>query len=146
MNTFLRLHRILKVERELVQRETLATCWAVCVSLPEQMGLELKQERIGRVSNGVPFLGCTMYERHRELNRRSRLRWVKRIGLLDRLLAESRLSEAQAQKRAMARCAWSCAPACVACSLVPVGRVRTRRLQSLHGRDGHAPFFLRYKV
>ena len=30
MNTFLRSHRILKVERELVQRET-SPCWAVCV-------------------------------------------------------------------------------------------------------------------
>ena len=30
MNAFLRSHRILKVERELVQRET-SPCWAVCV-------------------------------------------------------------------------------------------------------------------
>lgn len=89
--------------------------------LPDRMGLDLKQERIGRVANGVPFLGCTMYERHRELNRRSRLRWVKRIGLLDRLLAESRLSEAQAQKRAMAMVAY----AKTACTL----RFRQRALQ-----------------
>ena len=34
MNAFLRSHRILKVERELVQRET-SPCWAVCVEYLE---------------------------------------------------------------------------------------------------------------
>jgi RNA-directed DNA polymerase len=66
------------------------------------LGLELKQERIGRVANGVPFLGCTLYAGHRELNRRGRQRFQRRIGILDRLLAGRRITEPQAQQRATA--------------------------------------------
>lgn len=75
--------------------------------VPMGLGLELKQERIGRVANGVPFLGCTLYACHRELNRRGRQRFQKRIALLDRLVAEHRLTEAHAQQRATAMAAYA---------------------------------------
>lgn len=70
--------------------------------VPSALGLDLKQDRIGRVAGGVPFLGCSLLKGHRELNRRSRQRFQKRVTLWDRLLAERRLTEAQAQQRATA--------------------------------------------
>jgi hypothetical protein len=75
--------------------------------VPMGLGLELKQERIGRVANGVPFLGCTLYAGHRELNRRGRQRFQKRVALLDRLVAEHRLTESHAQQRATAMAAYA---------------------------------------
>jgi RNA-directed DNA polymerase len=70
--------------------------------LPSHLGLELKQERIGRVASGVPFLGCRVFARHRELNRRARVRFVRNVALIDRLLAEGRLAESEAQERSIA--------------------------------------------
>lgn len=70
--------------------------------LPSHLGLELKQERIGRVSSGVPFLGCRVFARHRELNRRARVRLVRNVARIDRLLAEGRLAESEAQERSIA--------------------------------------------
>lgn len=90
--------------------------------VPTGLGLELKQERIGRVANGVPFLGCTLHAGHRELNRRSRQRFQKRIALLDRLLAGHRITESQAQQRATAMGAY----AKTACSF----RFRSNALRS----------------
>jgi RNA-directed DNA polymerase len=75
--------------------------------VPLELGLELKQERIGRVESGVPFLGCTLHARHRELNRRSRQRFQKRIDRIDQLLAEHRITELRAQQRATAMGAYA---------------------------------------
>ena len=47
MNTFLRSHRILKVERELVQRET-SPCWAVCVEYMDGAVASGSSSRIGQ--------------------------------------------------------------------------------------------------
>lgn len=75
--------------------------------LPTELGLSLKQERIGTVASGVPFLGCTLYAGHRELNRRSRLRFAKRISNLDRCLAANMMTELEAQQRATAMAAYA---------------------------------------
>jgi hypothetical protein len=75
--------------------------------LPTELGLTLKQERIGPVSHGIPFLGCTVFRDHRELNRRSRLRFAKRIANLDRCLAANMITEIQAQRRATAMAAYA---------------------------------------
>ena len=47
MNAFLRSHRILKVERELVQRET-SPCWAVCVEYLEGVAGSSSSGRSGQ--------------------------------------------------------------------------------------------------
>jgi hypothetical protein len=70
--------------------------------LPTRLGLELKQERIGRVATGVPFLGCRVFANYCELNRRSRVRFARKVALIDRLLAEGRLTESEAQERSVA--------------------------------------------
>lgn len=70
--------------------------------LPARLGLGLKQERIGRVTSGVPFLGCRVFARHRELNRRARVRFMRNVALIDRLLTENRLTESEAQERSTA--------------------------------------------
>jgi len=75
--------------------------------LAARLGLALKHERIGTVAQGAPFLGCVLLPRHRLLNRRSRLRLRRRLGLLDRLLADGRIDENEAQQRATAMCAYA---------------------------------------
>jgi len=75
--------------------------------IPRQLGLDLKQDRIGRIKNGLPFLGCTLFPSHRELNRRSRVRFARRSKLLARLLAEGRIAEVNAQQRATAMAAYA---------------------------------------
>jgi RNA-directed DNA polymerase len=70
--------------------------------LPGCLGLELKQERIGAVASGVPFLGCRVHRTHRELNRAGRVRFARKVAVLDRLLAEGRIDERTAQQRACA--------------------------------------------
>jgi len=70
--------------------------------LPSHLSLELKQERIGRVASGVPFLGCRVFAKYSELNRRSRVRFARKVALIDRLLAVGRLTESEAQERGVA--------------------------------------------
>ena len=53
LNSFLRGHRILKVERELVQRES-APCWAVCVEYLEGVAaMSRAGVRSGRIQKGA---------------------------------------------------------------------------------------------
>lgn len=71
------------------------------------LGLSLKQERIGRTSDGVGFLGCVVWRSHRELNRRSRIRFTEMIERMDRGVAEGWLSEEEAQRRGTAMVAYA---------------------------------------
>ncbi len=71
------------------------------------LGLRLKQERIGPTSSGVPFLGCVVRSGFRELSRRSRLRFRRRVMCLDRVVAEGRVSEEDAQRRGTALVAFA---------------------------------------
>lgn len=75
--------------------------------LREHLALELKQDRIGTVAHGVPFLGCKVFAGYRTLNARSKRRFRHKINLFDRLLAEGRINEAEAQQRSLAVCAFA---------------------------------------
>jgi RNA-directed DNA polymerase len=75
--------------------------------LSEHLALELKQDRIGAVANGVPFLGCRVFAGYRTFNVRSKRRFRHKIKLFDRLLHEGRIDEAEAQQRAQAVCAFA---------------------------------------
>jgi hypothetical protein len=75
--------------------------------LGETLRLELKQDRIGPVAQGVPFLGCRVYGGYRTLSPRSRRRFQHKIRVLDRLLHEGRIDENEAQQRSLALCAFA---------------------------------------
>lgn len=73
----------------------------------DELHLKLKQARIGVVAHGVPFLGCKVFAGYRTLDARSRRRFCKKIHLLDRLLADGRIDENEAQQRGEALCAFA---------------------------------------
>jgi RNA-directed DNA polymerase len=73
----------------------------------DELALELKQDRIGAVDQGVPFLGCKVFAGYRTLNARSRRRFRHKMILFDRLLREGRIDENEAQQRSLAVCAFA---------------------------------------
>ena len=75
--------------------------------LREHLALELKQDRIGTVAQGVPFLGCTVFSGYRVLNARSKRRFRHKLRVFDRLLQAGRIGEAEAQQRSLAVCAFA---------------------------------------
>jgi hypothetical protein len=75
--------------------------------LRETLQLELKQDRIGAVAQGVPLLGCRVFAGYRTLNPRSRRRFQHKITVFDRLLHEGRIDEKEAQQRSLALCAFA---------------------------------------
>jgi hypothetical protein len=75
--------------------------------LRETLQLELKQDRIGAVAQGVPLLGCRVFAGYRTLNPCSRRRFQHKITVFDRLLHEGRIDENEAQQRSLALCAFA---------------------------------------
>ena len=75
--------------------------------LRETLQLELKQDRIGAVAQGVPLLGCRVFAGYRTLNPRSRRRFQHKIAVFDRLLRKGRIDEKEAQQRSLALCAFA---------------------------------------
>jgi hypothetical protein len=66
------------------ERETLtALRERVRTFLREHLALELKQDRIGTVVQGVPLLGCKVFAGYRTLNARSKRRFRHKIHLFD---------------------------------------------------------------
>lgn len=87
----------------------LATCAADCREfLSSELGLEIKPVLpMNRVAHGMDFLGCRIYPTHITLNRRSRVRFRRRLLLLERLFADGRISERELRDRATALVAFA---------------------------------------
>ncbi|QEH38394.1 Group II intron-encoded protein LtrA [Aquisphaera giovannonii] len=101
--------------------------------LTGELSLDLKPEPyINRTACGMDFLGCRIYPTHVLLNRRSRVRFARKVRWLEREHAAGRLDEAALQHRAAALVAFARAGPTTS------WRWRHRVLQSL-AADGHGP-------
>jgi RNA-directed DNA polymerase len=66
----------------------------------EELGLALKHPPCPQPSaRGMDFLGYRIFPGHTELNRRSKVRYRRRLHLLERLHGEGRISESELQQR-----------------------------------------------
>jgi hypothetical protein len=63
------------------------------------LGLELKPPQVRRIEQGIGFLGCRLFPTHVELNRRSKHRWQKRVRFLERAYRLGLLNDLDLQKR-----------------------------------------------
>ncbi len=76
--------------------------------LREELGLVLKPTPyLNRTAHGMDFLGCRVYRDHLELNRRSRVRFRRRLRRLEAWHAAGRIDERQLQQRATALVAFA---------------------------------------
>ena len=74
----------------------------------EELGLTLKSAPAPqRVALGMDFLGCRIFADHTRLARRSKLRYRRKLALLDALSGQGRLSESQLQARLCALTAFT---------------------------------------
>lgn len=89
------LHEILNASRKFLQQE---------------LSLQLKPEPyINRTSHGMDFLGCRVFPTHMTLNRRSRVRFRRKILAIEAELKAGELDEASAQQRQTAVVAFATA-------------------------------------
>ena len=78
--------------------------------LADQLGLALKPTPfINRTAHGLDFLGARLFPTHTILNRRSRVRFQRRLRHLDRSLASDVIGEQEYQRRATALTAFASA-------------------------------------
>ena len=111
-------------------REVLKRCHDF---LHDQLGLELKTSApINRTTHGMDFLGCRVFPTHLTLNRRSRIRFRRRLASLERKFAEGELSDQGLQRRATALVAFATAAG------VSSWQFRARVLQALEERSHKA--------
>jgi hypothetical protein len=76
--------------------------------LRDELGLELKPTPYrNRTAHGMDFLGFRVCRRHLELNRRSRVRFRRRLRRLEAWHAAGRIGEAELQARATALVAFA---------------------------------------
>ena len=77
--------------------------------LVEKLGLALKPTPfINRTTHGMDFLGVRLFPTHMILNRRSRVRYQRRLRDLERGLASEDINEREFQERATALTAFAC--------------------------------------
>ncbi len=67
--------------------------------LCNELRLEFKPAQVRRVEQGISFLGCRLFPTHVELNRRSKLRWRRRVRFLGQAYRLGLLSDLNLQKR-----------------------------------------------
>lgn len=79
----------------------------------EKLDLEMRTAFINRCARGMDFLGGRVFPRRIGLNRASRRRYGRRIRSLDESLRFGRISEDEAQERAVALTAFTRHAACV---------------------------------
>lgn len=109
-------------------RDVLHRCRAF---LHDELLLELKPSTpINRTSHGMDFLGCRLYPTHLTLNRRSRIRFRRRLASLEARYRKGLVSDMQRQQRATALVAFATAAG------ISSWRFRARVLQELTER-GH---------
>jgi RNA-directed DNA polymerase len=76
--------------------------------LADELGLEFKPTPfINRTAHGLDFLGARLFPKHMTLNRRSRLRYQRRLRDLDCRLADDLIDEREYQQRATALTAFA---------------------------------------
>lgn len=69
------------------------------VFLKESLGLVVKRASIQSSDGGVDFLGCRVFRTHAVLSRRSRVRWRRKLRMLQRAASLGLLTERQVQQR-----------------------------------------------
>lgn len=69
------------------------------VFLKESLGLVVKRASIRSSDCGVDFLGCRVFRTHTVLSRRSRVRWRRKLRMLQRAASLGLLTERQVQQR-----------------------------------------------
>jgi hypothetical protein len=73
-----------------------------------QLALELKAgSYMNRVEHGMDFRGCRVYPNRLRLNRRSRVRFRRKLRALERAYLAGRIDERQLQERATALVAFT---------------------------------------
>lgn len=76
--------------------------------LDRELGLELKAAPPGnRTEHGMDFLGCRVFRQHLTLNRRSRVRFARRLRRLEEQYQRGALDAVQLQRRATALVAFA---------------------------------------
>jgi hypothetical protein len=86
----------------------LATNRNACTEfLATELGLELKPSFINRSATGLDFLGCRVFPTHVTLNRRSKVRFRRRLTELEAAFARGEFDEATLQSRATAMVAFT---------------------------------------
>ena len=75
--------------------------------LADELGLTAKPPFINRSSVGLPFLGCRVLPTHVLLNRRSKVRFRRKLLALEQAHADGQIDEATLQARATALVAFS---------------------------------------
>jgi hypothetical protein len=63
------------------------------------LGLDFRPPQVRRIEQGISFLGCRLFPTHVELNRRSKHRWQKRVRFLERAYRLGLLNDLDLQKR-----------------------------------------------
>jgi hypothetical protein len=76
--------------------------------LHSELGLELKPwPYLNRTRHGLDFLGCRVFREHTALNRRSRVRFYRRLRQIEQAYQAGNLSERRLQERATALVAFT---------------------------------------
>jgi hypothetical protein len=81
---------------------------AVAAFLKDELALELKPSPyLNRTAHGMDFLGCRIFPSHMVLNRRSRVRFRRKLRALERACRAGRIDELRLQERATALVAFT---------------------------------------
>jgi hypothetical protein len=76
--------------------------------LKVELALECKPTPdLNRTAHGMDFLGCRIYPSHMTLNRRSRVRYARKLRRLERQFAEGTIESVELQQRATALTAFT---------------------------------------
>lgn len=76
--------------------------------LATELGLDIKAAvPMNRVVHGMDFLGCRVFPTHMTLNRRSRVRFRRRLIILEKLFLEGRITERERRDRVTAMIAFA---------------------------------------
>jgi hypothetical protein len=75
--------------------------------LKEELALELKPAFVNRTTHGMDFLGCRVFPSHLMLNRRSRVRFRRKLHALEAAFLEGRIDAATLQQRSTALVAFT---------------------------------------
>ena len=94
--------------------------------LNDRLALQFKPNPyVNRTCHGMEFLGCRVFRDHLRLNRRSKIRFRRKMTGLENAYAAGMISESEMQERASALVAFTRTPALCSC------RFRRQTLKSL---------------
>jgi hypothetical protein len=75
--------------------------------LKDELSLDLKPAYINRTAHGMDFLGCRVFPTHLTLNRRSRVRFRRKLRALEDAFLDGGIDESTLQQRATALVAFT---------------------------------------